>query len=37
MEVNEDVVVSQFGDLGFLVELECVKAALALDVPLLGG
>lgn len=37
MEVNKDAMVSQFGNLSFLVELEAVKAALALDIPLLGG
>ncbi len=37
MEVYEDVMLTQFGDLGFLVELKIFKAALTLDVPLLGG
>lgn len=37
MEVDKDVMVSQVGDLGFLIELKAVKATLALDVPLLGG
>ena len=37
MEVDQDVMISQFRDWDFFVELEGIKAALALNIPLLGG
>ena len=37
MEVNEDVVVTQGWNVGFVVELEAVKAVFGLDSPLLGS
>lgn len=36
VEVDEDVVVTEGGDVGFLIEFEAVEAAFALDGPLLG-
>lgn len=36
VEVDEDVVVSEGWDVGFVVELETVEAVLALDSPLFG-
>ena len=36
VEVDEDVVISEGWDVGFVVELETVEAVLALDSPLFG-
>ena len=36
VEVNEDVVVAQFGNLCLLVEFEGIKSVCANDCPLLG-
>ena len=37
MEVDEDVVVTEGWDVGFLIEFEAVEAGVSLDGPLLGG
>ncbi len=37
MEIDEDVVVAEGWNIGFLVELEAVEAILAVNGPLLGG
>ena len=37
VEVDEDMVVTERGDVSFFMELEAVEAVLALDSPLLGG
>ena len=36
VEVYKNVMVSEVGDLGFLVESETIEAAFTVDVPLLG-
>ena len=37
VKVDEDLMVTEGGNIGFVVELEAVEAAFALDSPLLGG
>ena len=37
MEVDEDLVVTEGWDVGFLIEFKAVEASCALDGPLLGG
>ena len=37
VEVDEDVMVTEGWDIGFVVELEAIEAILALNSPLLGS